>query len=926
MSRSRRIVVDNTDSWLFREFFSTDPNAGTDGTVNHGNADYILFSELGNGDVQFSATPAVYGDLTDSFKTFVVWSKGIISFGQPTDEQLAFMAGADANTDFGNFPGAFISAGFQDPGGPDIYVGLLNPDKVGLQNAYTRVEFGDTTVLIYADHVSISKAGVDSDKAIVDLGTGVQLTYADAENGSYRLTRFLTVDGNDGDNVLTGTAAAQSIHGHDGNDTITAGSGASDLYGEAGNDILTGGVGIDHLFGGDGSDTITAGSGDVVDAGSGNDTIFASRLAEIAGGSDTDTLVLDFSAESGAVTLALGDGPSGSLDSIGTRYTSIERIDITGSAFNDVLTGNSGGNTINGGVGADIIDGGAGSDTLDAGIGGVSPEGPVTSFGIDASSAVSIDNSFSNVVGSSPLARIDINHSIFDTVDAFYSFNVTSPGDLTLDSHASLFDSSGNSVTISSSAAGQDTYLNLSAGSYTIEIFIQGEIPDFGSGVRYQTDSFAVSLSTAVVPNRHNVLTGGTGNDTFLVHRSDDNVVEKTGEGTDTVIADLSWTLGDNLEKLTLKAGAGGINGTGNGLANTIIGNEGNNTLNGGNGDDRLVGGAGNDLLHGDPGADRMEGGTGNDSYWVGNKADLVVELTGEGTDKVFANLSYALTANVENLVLVGTANLNGTGNALPNVIAGNSGANVLDGGAGIDTMLGGAGDDTYKVDNSSDKVFETKAVGSTVNAGGLDKVISSASYTLDAPGRQFVENLLLVGLNPINGAGNALANRIEGNAADNILTGNGGKDTLLGADGNDRLSGGAGSDTLGGGKGNDQLNPGSGQDLMTGGLGADRFVFTKEAVLDATTTSTADRIADFNHAEGDKIDLSLIDSNPLVGGDQAFTFIGTAAFSGNGSELQVSHTNTATYLVGDYNGDGIGDFYIRLAPGLTLAAGDFML
>ena len=909
MSRSRRIVVDNTDSWLFREFFSTDPNAGADGTVNHGSSDYILFSELGNGDVTFSATPAVYGDLTTSFKSFVVWSKGIISFGQPTDEQLAFMAKADANTDFSNFPGAFVSAGFQDPNGPDIYVGLLNPDKVGLQNAYTRVEFGDTVVLIYADHISITKAGVDSDKAVVDLGTGVQLTFADAESGSYRLTRFLTVDGTDADNILTGTAAAQSIHGHGGNDTITAGSGASDLYGEAGNDTLTGGVGIDHLIGGDGSDTITAGSGDVVDAGSGNDTIFASRSAKIAGGSGTDKLVLDFSAESSAVTLALVEGPSGSLGGIGTSYTSIERINITGSGFNDELTGNSRSNTINGGSGADIINGGAGDDILDAGIGGVAPEAPVTDFGIDSSSAVSIDNAFSAVAGSSPEAHIALNYSVFAGVDAFYKFNVATPGDLIIDTFTTIFDSDGNLIQATSTDGVKDTYTNLAAGSYTIEILINGIPPDFGSGDRFQTDNFSLSLSTAAAPNRHNILTGGSGNDTFLVHQADDVVVEKVGEGTDTIIADLNWTLPDNVENLTLKGGSAALKGVGNTQANVITGNEKNNILNGGDGNDTLIGGAGNDDLRGDPGADRMLGGTGNDIYRVSNAGDLVIEKAGEGTaDKVFANITYTLTDNVENLTLIGAGNLNGTGNALANVLVGNAGKNVLDGKAGIDTMLGGAGDDTYLVDDSADKVFETTTTTSTKNAGGIDTVITSVDYTLDAPGRQFVENLVLGGTGAINGAGNALANRIEGNGGNNILSGNAGNDTLLGNQGNDRL------------------DPGAGKDTMTGGAGADQFVFTKAAVGDATTTANADFITDFSHAAGDRIDLSLIDTNPLLTGDQAFTFIGGASFTGHSGELRISQSSAATFVVGDINGDGIADFYIRLAPGLTLAAGDFML
>ena len=90
----------------------------------------------------------------------------------------------------------------------------------------------------------------------------------------------------------------------------------------------------------------------------------------------------------------------------------------------------------------------------------------------------------------------------------------------------------------------------------------------------------------------------------------------------------------------------------------------------------------GNDMLNGGAGADRMLGGTGNDTYVVDNVGDVVTELDGEGTDTIQSSMSFSLAglAFVENLTLTGTAALNGTGNALDNVIIGNSGANVLTG------------------------------------------------------------------------------------------------------------------------------------------------------------------------------------------------------------------------------------------------------
>ncbi len=245
---------------------------------------------------------------------------------------------------------------------------------------------------------------------------------------------------------------------------------------------------------------------------------------------------------------------------------------------------------------------------------------------------------------------------------------------------------------------------------------------------------------------------------------------------------------------------------TGTSGVDTLNGGAGNDTLSGLAGNDILNGGAGNDTLDGGAGNDTMNGGLGNDTYVVDSTADVINENANEGTDAVQSSVSYTLGNNLENLTLTGTAAINGTGNALDNVLTGNSAINTLtggagndrlDGGAGADTLIGGTGDDLYIVDNTGDKITE--------NANeGTDTVQSSVTWTLG----NNLENLTLTGTTAINGTGNSLANVLIGNAGNNVLDGGAG---------NDDLWGGAGSDTLKGGLGNDiyRLKRGDGADII---------------------------------------------------------------------------------------------------------------
>jgi Ca2+-binding RTX toxin-like protein len=204
----------------------------------------------------------------------------------------------------------------------------------------------------------------------------------------------------------------------------------------------------------------------------------------------------------------------------------------------------------------------------------------------------------------------------------------------------------------------------------------------------------------------NDTMRGGAGNDTYVVDSGSDVVSElgTVSSTSDLVQSSVTWSLdktGNTLvERLTL-TGTNTIDGTGNGLANTITGNTAANSLIGGAGNDSLIGGAGNDTLTGGTGNDSMVGGDGNDTYVVDSTSDTVGELgtVSSASDLVQSSVTWSLnkTGNtlVERLALTGTSAINGTGNSLANGITGNTGANVLNGGLGNDKVSAGAGNDT---------------------------------------------------------------------------------------------------------------------------------------------------------------------------------------------------------------------------------------
>jgi Ca2+-binding RTX toxin-like protein len=362
---------------------------------------------------------------------------------------------------------------------------------------------------------------------------------------------------------------------------------------------------------------------------------------------------------------------------------------------------------------------------------------------------------------------------------------------------------------------------------------------------------------------------GGLGDDTFFLDHAGDVLIERAGEGVDTVVSSLSTTLAADFEKLTLIGAA--VEANGNDASNTLIGNALGNVLRGG---------LGNDVLDGRAGEDIMAGGEGSDTYVVDNALDRIVEAADPGVDTVLSAVSYALAPLVENLILTGTA-LRGFGNAGDNRIIGNAaaneirggdGADTLAGGAGADQMFGGAGNDSYVVDNALDQALEAPDQG-------WDTVLTSVSHALGAN----VETATAIGVGAVSLVGNALNNVLRGNDAANLITG------------------------------------GLGSDVLLGGGGADTFAFT--AAAESPASPLRDTIGDFVSGL-DRIDLSGIDADPFAAGDQAFGFVGDRGFLGVAGELRFA--NGAAQA--DIDGDGQADLQIGLSGITALAAADFLL
>jgi len=346
---------------------------------------------------------------------------------------------------------------------------------------------------------------------------------------------------------------------------VNGGDGNDSVIGTDGFDFLGGHGGNDELHGGGGGDSIEGGDGnDLLDGGTGGDSM--------EGGDGDDTYIVDSSFDSvfenagegtdtvrSSITFNLASNP-GRLNVENLVLTGNAPINGTGNSLDNILTGNNAANTLSGGAGNDTLIGNGGNDTLVGGVGNDTLDGGI---GIDTANYAS------------SAAGVTVNLALAGAQ------NTGGAGVDTLSGFENLTGSGFNDVL---RGTGANNVLNGGAG--TDQMF------------------------------------GGAGNDTYFVGQNGDSVTENAGEGRDLVIASVDFTLGANVEDLTLTGSA--VTGKGNGLDNAITGSdtanklygfEGSDSLDGGGGNDDLFGGSGNDLLTGGAGQDKLAGGAGNDTF-----------------------------------------------------------------------------------------------------------------------------------------------------------------------------------------------------------------------------------------------------------------------------------------------------------------------
>jgi Ca2+-binding RTX toxin-like protein len=487
--------------------------------------------------------------------------------------------------------------------------------------------------------------------------------------------------------TLTGTAKADELFGLGGNDI---------LIGLGGNDYLDGGAGKDDLRGGAGNDIyIVDNAGDINKAlkDPGHDTVGA--LINYTLGPQQEDLTL------------LGNSP---LKGIGNALAN----HLNGNDASNILIGLGGDDVLDGHKGIDDLRGGAGNDLYfidnahdinkslqDAGSDQVKSTVSYTlgnfqeslvllgkaalAGGGNAGDNFLLGNDGANILhgngGGDVLDGGKGNDQLFGDAgdDTLYGFA----------GHDVLHGGAGNDLLY-----GLDDADNLQGDAGNDKLFggNGNDVLTGGDGNDFLSGEQGVD-----------VLHGGNGDDTYLLDGTlvkgvaidtSAEIDNSPDAGNDTVQVNFDYTLGANQENIQFY-GTTARHGVGNGSDNIILGTNAAG--------DELFGMGGNDTLDGRGGADHLVGGEGNDTYFIDNANDINGPDADPGTDTVNSSITYTLLANQENLTLLGSAAIDGTGNNGGNFIVGNSGVNVLHGGLGNDEIIGNGGADSIFGDGGDD-------------------------------------------------------------------------------------------------------------------------------------------------------------------------------------------------------------------------------
>jgi len=543
----------------------------------------------------------------------------------------------------------------------DVIDGGLGADAMsglGGNDTYMVDNWGDTVI-------EAAGGGIDTVKSSVDYSLPDNV-----ENLVLTGTTF-NGEGNALDNVITGNAGDNSLYGAAGNDTLIGGAGNDYLTGAAGNDVMNGGLGDDRYFVDNIHDQVVETVSNA--AGGGNDTVYSDVSFSLATLANVDNVVLN----------------------VGTGSTN-----ATGNALSNFLGGNEGNNVLDGGAGADVMRGNAGNDTyMVDNVGDVVDEfgggGNDTIISTIAltTAVLGVENYTFNTSAAVHFTAGGANGTItggsgddaltggtgWDTLHGGAGSDQLFGGD-----HDDTLDG-GTGADRMTGGWGNDGYVVDNAGDQVVELPDDGhdavsawisiahlwdnvEDAYLATGTTFNGNITGNALDNTLWGNDgSNLLDGGAGadtlkglggNDTYMVDSAVDHVLEDAGGGTDLVVSSVTWTLGANVENLTL-TGSADLIGVGNSLANVIVGNDGNNVLLGGAGSDSLDGGLGNDAFDAGDGNDHLTGGAGNDTLFCGTGNDTV------------------------------------TGDAGDDLITGYQGNDVMTGGAGSDTFafVLGAGD-----------------------------------------------------------------------------------------------------------------------------------------------------------------------------------------------------------------------------------------